>query len=56
MHIYTCILSATIKRTGTFASAIMDKMELQLTFTGMLIRFYESNEMGEIKQFLYENV
>ncbi len=30
-------------------------IELQPTFTGMLIRFYESNEMREIKQFLYEN-
>ena len=30
-------------------------IELQPMFTGMLIRFYESNEMREIKQFLYEN-
>lgn len=30
-------------------------IELQPTFTGMLIQFYESNDMREIKQFLYEN-
>ena len=30
-------------------------IELQPTFTKMLIEFYESNDMGEIKQFLYEN-
>lgn len=30
-------------------------IEHQRTFTGMLIDFYESNRMDEIKQFLYEN-
>ncbi len=30
-------------------------IELQPTFTKMLIEFYESNDMSEIKQFLYEN-
>ena len=30
-------------------------IELQPTFTGMLIQFYETNDMREIKQFLYEN-
>ncbi len=30
-------------------------IELQPAFTGLLIRFYESNDMTEIKQFLYEN-
>ena len=30
-------------------------IELQPTFTELLIRFYESNDMTEIKQFLYEN-
>ncbi len=30
-------------------------IELQPVFTGLLIRFYESNDMTEIKQFLYEN-
>ena len=30
-------------------------IELQPAFTGLLIQFYESNDMTEIKQFLYEN-
>ena len=30
-------------------------IELQPVFTGLLIQFYESNDMTEIKQFLYEN-
>ena len=30
-------------------------IELQPAFKGLLIRFYESNDMTEIKQFLYEN-
>ena len=30
-------------------------IELQPTFTKLLIEFYESNEGEEIKQFLYEN-
>ena len=30
-------------------------IELQATFTKLLIAFYESNDIGEIKQFLYEN-
>ncbi len=30
-------------------------IELQPAFTKLLIAFYESNDMGEIKQFLYEN-
>ena len=30
-------------------------IELQPTFTKMLIEFYESNDMEEIKHFLYEN-
>lgn len=30
-------------------------IEQQRTFTSMLIEFYESNRMDEIKQFLYEN-
>jgi len=30
-------------------------IELQPTFTKLLIAFYESNDMGEIKDFLYEN-
>ena len=30
-------------------------IELQPTFTELLIQFYESNDMTEIKQFLFEN-
>lgn len=30
-------------------------VELQSTFTKLLIEFYESNDMREIKQFLYDN-
>ena len=30
-------------------------IELQPAFTGLLIQFYEFNDMTEIKQFLYKN-
>ena len=51
----TSMLAGNYVMIGGGCGIISVPIELQPVFMGLLIRFYESNDMTEIKQFLYEN-
>ena len=51
----TSMLAGNHVMIGGGCGIISVPIELQPAFTGLLIQFYESNDMTEIKQFLYKN-